>query len=68
MKLEGNKSIANKKYRLFTAVSKVVFLVADNFLNWEFNVYQSGKLLVYDKTYIKSELVIALIKSSIGFI
>jgi len=53
MRLEGLKSIVNKKYRVCTTDSKHAFPVADNVLNREFDVYQPGKVWVSDITYIK---------------
>ena len=53
MRLEGLKSIVNKKYRVYTTDSKHTFPVAPNILNREFNVYEPGKVWVSDITYIK---------------
>jgi transposase InsO family protein len=53
MRLEGLKSIVNKKYRVCTTDSKHSFPVADNVLNREFDVCQPGKVWVSDITYIK---------------
>lgn len=55
MRLEGLKSIVDKKYRVCTTDSKHAFPVADNVLNREFDVYQPEK-------------VMALLNSRIGFI
>jgi transposase InsO family protein len=53
MRLEGLKSVVNKKYRVCTTDSKHPFPLAPNILNREFDVVQPRTVWVSDITYIK---------------
>ena len=53
MKLEGIKSIVNKKHRVCTTDSKHSYPVPPNILNRNFTVEEAGKVWLSDITYIK---------------
>lgn len=53
MKLEGIKSVVNKKYRVCTTDSKHSYHIAPNILNRDFYADAPGKVWLSDITYIK---------------